>query len=138
MEPKARDLDDSPLSLNRRELLGRCGMGFGLIGLAGIMADDKLGGSNVKGQRRLADCPATGPAGVQISAFRCESQAGRPLVHERRSFAHRYVRPQADANEVPRQGASWPQSSHRTQDRCGPGLTFRLHLPTATPGATSA
>ena len=33
---------DPNLMVNRRELLGRCGMGFGLIGLAGIMADDNL------------------------------------------------------------------------------------------------
>ena len=31
---------DPAFGLNRRELLARCGMGFGLIGLAGVLADD--------------------------------------------------------------------------------------------------
>jgi hypothetical protein len=34
--------DDSTFALNRRELLARCGMGFGLIGLAGLIADDNV------------------------------------------------------------------------------------------------
>jgi hypothetical protein len=42
-----RDLRRHPhpaLGLSRRELLGRCGMGFGLIGLAGVLADDRGSG----------------------------------------------------------------------------------------------
>jgi hypothetical protein len=46
MSHYSRYPDDSTLPLNRRELLGRCGMGFGLIGLARIMADDNLLGSS--------------------------------------------------------------------------------------------
>lgn len=42
MTNQPRDCDDVARSLNRRELLGRCGMGFGLIGLAGILADERL------------------------------------------------------------------------------------------------
>ena len=38
-----RSHPDPTLGLSRRELLARCGMGFGLIGLAGVLADD--GGS---------------------------------------------------------------------------------------------
>ncbi len=37
-DPQTRP--DPALGLTRRELLGRCGMGFGLIGLAGVLADD--------------------------------------------------------------------------------------------------
>ncbi len=32
---------DPRSALTRRDLLGRCGMGFGLIGLAGVLADDR-------------------------------------------------------------------------------------------------
>ncbi len=42
MNHDSHDRDNLAQSLNRRELLGRCGMGFGLIGLAGIMIDDNL------------------------------------------------------------------------------------------------
>ncbi len=34
-------LTDPSLALTRRDLLGRCGMGFGLIGLTGVLADDR-------------------------------------------------------------------------------------------------
>lgn len=38
------DLLPPASALSRRELLGRCGMGFGMIGLAGVLAaDDRLG-----------------------------------------------------------------------------------------------
>ena len=33
-------LNDLVARLSRRDLLGRCGMGFGLIGLAGVLAAD--------------------------------------------------------------------------------------------------
>ena len=42
MTNQPHNCDDMVRSLNRRELLGRCGMGFGLIGLAGILADDNM------------------------------------------------------------------------------------------------
>jgi uncharacterized protein DUF1501 len=32
---------DPSLALTRRDLLGRCGMGFGMIGLAGVLSDDR-------------------------------------------------------------------------------------------------
>jgi hypothetical protein len=38
--------NDFAQSLCRRELLRRSGMGLGLIGLAGVLADDKLLGMN--------------------------------------------------------------------------------------------
>jgi hypothetical protein len=40
MAHDSRCRDDSTLALNRRELLGRYGMRFGLIALAGLLADD--------------------------------------------------------------------------------------------------
>jgi hypothetical protein len=35
---------DPSLALTRRDLLGRCGMGFGMIGLAGVLSDDRSPG----------------------------------------------------------------------------------------------
>ena len=44
-----------PLALSRRELLGRCGMGFGMIGLAGVLAADD--GSGVTSTRSVPVLP---------------------------------------------------------------------------------
>ena len=44
---------DPRSALTRRDLLGRCGMGFGLIGLAGVLADDRSLGL-VPAARRIA------------------------------------------------------------------------------------
>ena len=79
---------DPNLAFNRRELLGRCGMGFGLIGLAGIMADDNLLGPDFHGECRIDR--AAWPVGGEVSSFPRESQAGRPPVHERWTVAGRH------------------------------------------------
>jgi hypothetical protein len=78
MEHKARDRDDSPLSLNRRELLGRCGMGFGLIGLAGIMADDNLVGRTSEAS---AASPTVQPLGPLASRSPHFAAKAKQVVH---------------------------------------------------------
>jgi Protein of unknown function (DUF1501) len=78
MEHKARDRDDSPLSLNRRELLERCGMGFGLIGLAGIMADDNLVGRTSKAS---AASPTVQPLGPLASRSPHFAAKAKQVVH---------------------------------------------------------
>ena len=116
--------NDSGPTLTRRELLGRCGMGFGLIGLAGILADDNLLGSAASACTGSAQVPWA--AGAQGSAFCRQGQAGRPSVHERWALARRHVRSQADAGEVPRQDAPGAEPPHRAQDRRGPGLSLQI------------
>ena len=86
---KPSDRDDPCLSLSRRAVLGRCGMGLGLIGLAGVMADDNPAAAS---SGASAACTRIARAtGIQGAAFRRQGQAGRPSVHERRAVAHRYV-----------------------------------------------
>jgi hypothetical protein len=53
-------IDDRARPFNRRELLGRCGMGFGLIGLTGILADDR---SLSLGSAVRAGAPPSRPLG---------------------------------------------------------------------------
>ena len=64
------DQDQIARSLNRRELLGRCGMGFGLIGLAGFMADQNSAGAELHGECRITRCYTIGTARTQVAAFR--------------------------------------------------------------------
>ena len=42
-----------PSSLSRRSMLGRCGMGFGILGLAGVLRDEGLLGAPTSGRRGL-------------------------------------------------------------------------------------
>ena len=56
MTSQPHDCDKMARSLNRRELLGAVGMGFGLVGLAGILADENQLASNANAG------PASGPS----------------------------------------------------------------------------
>jgi hypothetical protein len=73
MSNDVRYQDESADPLNRRELLGRCGMGFGLIGLAGIMADDKLLGPSA-----VLASTAHGPLATKSPHF---SPKAKQVVH---------------------------------------------------------
>ena len=107
--------NDFPLT--RRELLRRGGMGFGLIGLAGVLADD----GRWPGHRPAAATTTSTRSRPEAAALPGEGQAGRPPVHERRAVARRYLRPQAAAGQVPRQAAAEPEPaapSARPARRC--------------------
>ena len=70
--------NDSAGPLNRRELLGRCGMGFGLIGLAGLMADDTAPGW---ASRRGAASPTARPLGPLASRPPHFAPKAKQVVH---------------------------------------------------------
>jgi hypothetical protein len=72
------DHDQIPRSLNRRELLGRCGMGFGLIGLAGLMADQHLLGPSSTAN---AASPFTTPSGPLARKSPHFSPKAKQVVH---------------------------------------------------------
>ena len=85
--------------LSRRELLERTGMGLGALALGQLFE----GSPAAPGGRKAA--PAESPATRPIRwppgpPFSGQGQARHPSVHERRAVAGRYVRPQADADQV--------------------------------------
>ncbi|MFI5454475.1 MAG: DUF1501 domain-containing protein [Isosphaerales bacterium] len=69
---------DPMFALDRRELLGRCGMGFGLIGLAGILADDDLLGL---GSTANAALPPSGPLGPMAPKSPHFAAKAKQVVH---------------------------------------------------------
>jgi len=69
---------DPLLALNRRELLGRCGMGFGVIGLAGILADDNLLGL---GSAASAASPQSGSLGPMVPKSPHFAAKAKQVVH---------------------------------------------------------
>ena len=86
--------------LDRRDLLLRCGAGFGALALAALFREPAFGA-------RIADAPAEHPkrsqaggrqpARVQALAFSTEGAQRHFSVHGRRTVAGRHVRPQASA-----------------------------------------
>jgi Protein of unknown function (DUF1501) len=75
MARDSRYRNDSNSALNRRELLGRCGMGLGLIGLAGLMADDNVLGLSHKAS---AASPTVGPLASRPPHFAAKA---KQVVH---------------------------------------------------------
>ena len=86
-------------------------MGFGLVGLAGVLArrpgPGRIGSSSAGTGRRPK--LRSNPLAPRAPQFPGQGQAGHPPVHERRPVARRHVRPQAAADEVPRQAAARPE-----------------------------
>ena len=66
-------------------------MGFGMVGLAGVLAaDDRLGTGLEQPVVLICDWFARSD-GARAASFRPESQAGRPPVHERWALAPRHI-----------------------------------------------
>ncbi len=105
------------LPLSRRELLARSGTGLGMMALAGLLVESE---------------PATAASGYQNPLlpksphFAGQGEARHPPVHERRALPRRYVRSQAGAGEVRRQGAAQRQPAHRAQDRRGAAVAVQV------------
>jgi Protein of unknown function (DUF1501) len=57
MSRNSRPFHDPTVALSRRELLGRCGMGFGMVGLAGVLAADEGQGIVPKARGAFASGP---------------------------------------------------------------------------------
>ncbi len=97
--------------LSRREMLTRCGVGMGMLGL--IPTHGRVG---------VADRAREGrgePARTQEAALPGEGEARHPHLRQRRAESGRYVRPKPALDEVRGQDAADRQPQHRTQDRCG-------------------
>ncbi len=85
---------DSFEPLSRRALLGRLGTGLGIVGLAGLLSE----------QRLLADAAGREQsAGAEDAAFRAAGQEHHSSIHEWRPFPGRYLRSQAGPGSLP-----WP------------------------------
>ena len=110
--------------LTRRELLRRGGMGFGLVGLAGLLAERMTSVEAAK-----AGAIDLNPLAPRQRRTSRAGQAGRPSVHERWALARRYLRPQTAARSVPRQAAA--QAQPRTERKTGAAMrspfTFRKY-----------
>src|SRR5208337_4369189 len=65
-------------TLTRRELLERCGMGFGLIGLAGVLADNNLPGVIGRARADLQLPQSLGPMAPKSPHF---SPKAKQVVH---------------------------------------------------------
>ena len=96
--------DEIPLS--RRDLLTRCGTGFGMIGLAGVL----------RGGRRAT--PRRRSAGAEGAASSGQGEAHHSSVHERRPVAGRYVRSEAGARHLPG-AAAREHRQLRTENKTG-------------------
>jgi hypothetical protein len=70
--------DDSAGSLDRRELLKRCGMGFGLIGLAGVLADDNRVWLSAKADAASPSTQSLGPMASRPPHFAAKA---KQVVH---------------------------------------------------------
>ncbi len=65
-------------TLTRRELLERCGMGFGLIGLAGVLADNDLPGLAGSARADLQPTRSLGPMAPKSPHF---APKAKQVVH---------------------------------------------------------
>jgi hypothetical protein len=65
-------------AMTRRELLQRCGMGFGLIGLAGVLADNDLPGLIGRSQAGLEPSRSLGPMAPKSPHF---APKAKQIVH---------------------------------------------------------
>src|SRR5580700_5887199 len=68
---------DPTAALSRRELLGRCGMGFGMVGLAGVLAADDGHGIAAKSHGAL-DPGLLGPMAARTPHFAARA---KQVVH---------------------------------------------------------
>ena len=89
---------------SRRDLLTRCGAGFGMIGLANVLA---------------ADAPAPNPARAEAAAPSGQGEAHHPSVHERRPVAGRYLRSQAGPGAVSPGQRPASIAGYRTENATG-------------------
>ena len=92
-------IDD--ILVSRRQMLARCGAGFGMIGLAGALCG------------RCAGCRS---AGGQDAAPSGEGEAHHPSLHERRAVAGRYLRSQAGPGANSRASARPASPVYRTEN----------------------
>ena len=120
MTETMQNADPSSWPLSRREMLRRSGTGFGMLGLAGVLAADGALASAAE-----AAPGGTGALAAEEPALRRQGPAGRAPVHERRPVAGRYVRSQAAARQASRPAAAG-QPAHRAKDRRGDALAVQV------------
>ena len=69
---------------NSREFLSRCGVGFGSVAMAGLLASESTGND---GDKKLvvdrAVCKLIESNGSQTPAFCSKGQSRHPFIHER-------------------------------------------------------
>ena len=100
-----RNLACEDAVLTRRELLCRAGNGFGALALGSLLAESGSLDHRLPPRTKL---PPESPSPRSARSIRLvprarpsgPGQASRPPVHERRAVARRYLRSQADADEV--------------------------------------
>lgn len=73
-----------PPVISRRDMLTRCGMGFGMVGLAGIFADEGV----LRGQETIGNADPLAP---KFPHFQGKAKACCPPLHEWRAVTGRYV-----------------------------------------------
>jgi len=78
MLPNSSPCPTTNATLTRRELLERCGMGFGLIGLAGVLADNDLPGLTRRAQAGLQPQGLLGPMEPKTPHF---TPKAKQVVH---------------------------------------------------------
>ena len=109
---------DLALLLNRRELLERCGMGLGLIGLAGVLADDNGIGLGSPARAASPTARPLGPLAPKPPHF---TPRARQVVHLFMNGGPSHVDtfdPEADAGEVPL-ASRFPGRPSPMQNQCG-------------------
>ena len=103
---------DSP-SCSRRQVLGTVANGFGLLGLAGLLAE-------ARPVSRRGASPSVEPARRPAAAPRRQGQAGHLHLPERRPVARRPARPQGPPGRRPRQAAALREAQAGADDHREP------------------
>ena len=115
-------------------MLKRSGIGLGMLGLAGVLADD---GEFVC--REQSQCANRGQsAGGQGIPLSRESQASCAFLSQRRSVSGRYLRSETNVREICRQAAA-AIVSHRAENRaahCPPRSSFKNTAKAASKSAS--
>jgi hypothetical protein len=121
---------DPAFGLGRRELLARCGMGFGLIGLAGVLADDRGSGwAPAVRAEPPSGSPAIGPLAPRAPHFPARA---KQVVHLFMNGGPSHV-DTFDPKPALRRfhGKTLPSPNLRTERKTGAALgspfTFRSH-----------
>ena len=94
-------------ALSRRSMLQRCGMGLGMLGLAGVLDDEGLLAADALADRAL------NPMAPQRPHFAPKAKRGDLALHQRWAQPHRYLGPQARTRETPRSGTRGIRQVHR-------------------------
>ena len=109
-------------------------MGFGMIGLAGVLADDGRLGSLSSARAGTTPANPLNPLAPRSPQFPAKA---KQVVHLFMNGGPSQVDtfdPKPLLDEVPRQAAAHAQPSHRTQDRRGPALAVQVPASTAQSG----